>query len=697
LELFVLTGFAVGQPLLDVLGRSPDFLVFRQADARDIVLLAVTIVVLPAVVLGGLEVVAGLAGRRVQQAVHLLVAGGLVGLLGLEAIKTLTGLRNLVLVVVSALVGIGAGLGYAKLSAFRLWVRFASPAPIVFVLVFLLVSPASELLRPVPAVADTGQPAATFQRDNNASIVFVLFDELPLRSLLDHGGQIDRRLYPNFARLAAGSTWYRNASTVAGMTRWAVPAMFTGRYPARDLAPMATRYPDNLFTLLGSAGYDMRVFEGVTQLCPRTACTIPTIPGGHGGFRRIARDSAQLWARLTSPGDVTTSAAASLEEDTVDPNKRAAAAAPKAKADPTWAPRPASLDGFISALRPTGRPSVHFLHILLPHQPWKYLPSGLKYPERLPGKNPASHGGGWTSERWPVQSIHQRHLMQTAYTDHLLGTIIKRMRQTGLYDHSLLVVTADHGMAFTPGASARASVTPTTVPDVLWVPLFIKRPGQHSAVVSEVNIEHVDILPTVAGLSGLDVPWPIDGVSWADPGKVMRRGTDKIFYPRPAMREVIRGPANHAIALQGLADQVLHVGDDYLDWFRFGPNADLVGKRVGDLAVAGPGGTAQVLGLDDYHHVDPASGLVPAEVTGRLISTLAGITARPAIAVAVNGVIGGVSETFAEPFAKGGDPPRWFTTMVPDSLLGAGDNKLQLFVVDPAGGTRQLRPLSLTG
>lgn len=35
LDLLTLTGFVVAQPLLDVLGRSPDFLLFRQADGGD--------------------------------------------------------------------------------------------------------------------------------------------------------------------------------------------------------------------------------------------------------------------------------------------------------------------------------------------------------------------------------------------------------------------------------------------------------------------------------------------------------------------------------------------------------------------------------------------------------------------------------------------------------------------------------------
>ena len=691
LELFVLTGFAIAQPLLDVIGRSPDFLLFRQADARDIALLAFTITFLPALVLWGVELLAGLAGRRVQQAVHLVLVGGLMAVLGLEVAKKLTPLRGPALVAVGALVGLGAGVLYARASAFRLWLRYASPAPIVFLLVFLLASPAAELIRPAPTSA--AQPAGAAQSAAAAPVVFVLLDELPTRSLLDHTGQIDRRLYPNFAKLAGQSTWYRNATGVAGMTRWAMPAMFTGRYPAKDMAPIASRYPNNLFTLLGGSGYDMRVFEGISQLCPPGTCAIhrTTTGGGQGGFRRVARDSAELWTEISSPQDSTVDPTATLEEDTVDPNNQAAASAPDAKKDATWVRRPASLDGFLSALRPTGGPSAHFLHILLPHQPWKYLPSGLKYPERSVGQGPL-RGGSWTTEPWPVTSTHQRHLMQANYTDQLLGTIVKQMRKTGMYDRSLLVVTADHGLAFTPGEQGRASVTQGTAPDVMWVPLFIKRPGQQDASVNDVNIEHVDLLPTISEMVGLKVPWAIDGVSWADPSKPMRERTEKWFYQRPGDRAVLEGPGNRAIAFKGLSDQVVRVGDDYLDWFKLGPDADLVGRRVQDLAVGSGGGKARVIGLDDYRRIDPSTGLVPAQVGGQLTSVAAGLPARPAVAVALNGVIGGMSETFP----SGDDPTTWFSTMVSDSLMRPGENKLELFLVDTTSGTRRLRPLTLT-
>jgi hypothetical protein len=63
------------------------------------------------------------------------------------------------------------------------------------------------------------------------------------------------------------------------------------------------------------------------------------------------------------------------------------------------------------------------------------------------------------------------------------------------------------------------------------------------------------------------------------------------------------------------------------------------------------------------------------------------------VAVAVNGVIGGVSETFA----TGDSPPTWFSAMVPDTLLRPGDNQLQLFLLDTVGGRQRLHPLNLTG
>jgi arylsulfatase A-like enzyme len=704
-ELFALAGFVVAQPVLDVLGRSPDILLFRQADARDIALLAVAVTLAPPVALGAVEVLAGLPGRRVRQLVHLALVAGLLGLLGLEAAKRLTPLRGPALVVVGVLVGLGGGLLYDRSAAFRLWLRWLWPAPIVFLLVFLLVSPAAELLRPTPDRAPASP--GSVQSSRKGPIVMVLMDEFPLMSLLDHQGQIDRRLYPNFARLAGGSTWYRNATAVNGLTQWAFPSLMTGRYPAQDRLPIASQFPDNLFTLLGGPyHYQMHVFEGVSQLCPPSVCPDAKksgsnggpsgqIPRGQGGFRGVLRDSARVWTEIASPREQTRDPAATLQEATVN-----AATGPDGSADPGRRAqivkgyvRGIGFQRFLSSIRPTDpdQRALYFVHVLTPHQPWRYLPSGMRYPERTTGR--LAPGGRWTSEAWPVQSIHQRHLMQTAIADRMIGDLLKRLQATGLLERSLLLVTADHGMAFTPGQPGRASVTGATAPEVLWVPLFIKRPAQRAPSTTDVNWEHVDLVPTVADIMGFRVPWSMDGVSWADPTGAKRQRTQKWFFPRPGVRQIFEGPANQATVLQGVTDRLLRPQDGYLGWFELGPHADLVGRRTADLTVAGSGGTAHVIGLDDLHHVDPSSGTVPAHVAGHLTSTAPGTPPRPAVAVAVNGLIGGVSETFA----TGDSPPTWFSAMVPDTLLRPGDNQLQLFLLDTTGGRQLLHPLNLTG
>jgi hypothetical protein len=60
------------------------------------------------------------------------VVAGLLGLLTLEVAKEVAPARGLAVLVVGVLVGFAGGLLYVRGPAVRLWLRFASPAPIVF-------------------------------------------------------------------------------------------------------------------------------------------------------------------------------------------------------------------------------------------------------------------------------------------------------------------------------------------------------------------------------------------------------------------------------------------------------------------------------------------------------------------------------------------------------------------------------------
>src|SRR3712207_8878074 len=50
----------------------------------------------------------------------------------------------------------------------------------------------------------------------------------------------------------------------------------------------------------------------------------------------------------------------------------------------------------------------------------------------------------------------QRLLLQSTYTDRLIGQLLDRLRATGLWDRALLVVTADHGTGLDPGTRSRS-------------------------------------------------------------------------------------------------------------------------------------------------------------------------------------------------------------------------------------------------
>jgi hypothetical protein len=695
LELFALVGFAIAQPTLDVLGKAPDFFIFRQADRVDILVVVLAVTVLPALCMWLVELAAGLAGEPVRRGVHLLLVGGLLALLALEVGKNLTPLRGAALVAVAALAGVAGAALRATWSGLRLWLRYLAPAPVVFALVFLLASPVSGLMLPQGGGAvDANSPGVRIRAEH--PVVMLLLDELPLTSLLDSKGQIDRRLYPNIAALADGSTWYRNATAVSGLTEFAVPALLDGRYPRKNVPATAAQYPDNLFTLLARS-YAVEPFQIVTQLCPRTTCktTAATAPTAVG-LGNTLRDSARVFKRIAWPQDVDENPTGAWLNATTAQKRRPAAGDANSKVlqEIDRGNEPDQYRNFVAAIQRSDPPTFYFLHILMPHQPWHWLPDGKKYVDHGDGRN----GNGWTTEAWPTELTRQRHLLQTGEVDRMVGQITRRLKEQGMYDNTLFVVTADHGMSFIPGQFARRVATDRNADQVLWVPLFIKQPGQHRGRVTDQNWEHVDLVPTIADILGIRVPWKVDGVSQAGDGQPRTR-TEKWFDSAPGRRQVFPGPPNQAKALHGVTDQLLRPQDGYLGWFQFGRFADLVGKRPGQVGLEpGAGGSAKVDKLGDFHGVDPASGTVPAMVSGR-VSLAAGAPARPAVAVAVNGVIGGVSELFKEERDDHGSEPRGprdkFAVVTPDTLFKQGGNRLELFLVDTSGGRVRLRPLTV--
>ena len=212
----------------------------------------------------GLWIADRLAPGRWPGAAGIMV-GSLVTAIALAALKPLGGWHPGLPLALAAGCGAAAGFAYIRLASFRLLATFLSPA--------FVVVPAAFLLNPGIAglLAGSEESALDVAFGATPPVVVVIFDQLPLISLLDADGRIDPVLYPNFAALAGESRWFRNASAIAEYTSFALPAILTGNYPERGRLPVAADHPENLFTLLGGR-YRLHVQEPLTELCPEALC-----------------------------------------------------------------------------------------------------------------------------------------------------------------------------------------------------------------------------------------------------------------------------------------------------------------------------------------------------------------------------------------------------------------------------------------
>ncbi len=698
---------ALGQPLFDLLARNVEFFVVRRSEPVDVLVLALALGLLPAVLLTGLQ--AALLGRRGRRFSQLALVALLGGALALHALKRTGWESAWLLLGLAGLLGVAGAALYLRLAAVRLFLTALSPAVLVCPAMFLFDSQVSKIVRPAAARESGWKAAAVATRTPSRPVVVLVFDEFPLISLLDENLQVDAARYPHFAALARGSIWFRNATTVHQMTTHAVPALLTGRYPDWSQLPIQADYPENLFTWLGDLGgtHRLKVFEPVTRLCPASASQDPE---ANRPFTQrlgaLASDLSIVYLHLLLPGEWS-NRLPTITHGWKDFRAGRGLASCCGSLVVTE-DRPRQFQRFLDALGDvmgdvlddSPGPTLYFLHLLLPHSPFSFLPSGKHYgiSPGLDGVVPPGHQ--WGTREEVVNQTYQRHLLQVGYADALLGRAIDRLKQAGLYDRCLLVVTADHGISFQPGDSYR-HLSATNYPDILRVPLFIKKPHQKEGVISDRKVQLIDVLPTMAKVLGEKLPWPVDGRSALDLGDDL--GDEPGHDPEPRERVCFNretrwtfgaelegnyGGLRRKLALFGSGSEN-GLGDRL---FRAGPHPELVGKLVTQLPVADEAGIAVEVDKARFlADVNLKGNFLPAHLKGAVYAG-SGFAGPLDLAVALNGTIC----TVARSFDHAGGAGKW-TALLPESAFRQGKNELEVFIVRPdAGGLRLYRTLTPT-
>jgi Sulfatase len=460
-------------------------------------------------------------------------------------------------------------------------------------------------------------------------VVLLIMDEFPSDSLLGRDGRIDAVRYPNFAALAGDATWFRNAFSVYDSTTKAVPLILDGMKPRKGTAADRSYHPNTIYDMFARHRYRVVDSEEATALCPPSIC-----PG----------------ARRTRPAII--------------PNLLGG--------------RPRRFDRWVHTIEP-GRPTLWVKHVLLPHQPYLYLPDGkytrTKAGDLLHGMNttPAFH------DEYVTRHDEQRYLLQLGFVDRLLGRLIRRLKSEGIYDNTLIVATADHGISFQSGVPTRRSVSMSNVEEVTPIPLFVKKPGQRRGRVSDVLARTLDVTPTIADVLGWKVGYRTDGHSAFGP--ITRRRHRVILNTRDFTSSVNISAKRWEARRRAVVRRRLRQfgsGDIASLYTGIGAHRDLIGKQVSGAARA-VGARATVVDAKMYADVRPSSGLMPTQIVGDLSGARAPATRD--LAVAVNGRI----EAVGRSFYLTGDPTEHFAFMVPERSLHAGRNSVEVLEVGGSG------------
>jgi hypothetical protein len=668
-HLGALWAFAFVQPLLDLLGKNPDFFVARSNTAGDILVFSIAFTALPPLAMLAVEAIAKLIDRRAYLAVHL----GLVVLLAAAFFvqiekRIFSGPAGLMILIALAF-GVLIAYGLYRRGFFKQLLDVLTPAPIVFLALFLFFSDTNKLILPQEEASALGVKV-----ESKTPVVMLIFDELPTATLMDPSGErIDARRFPGFARLAAQSTWYRNNSAAADFTGRAVPAVMTGVSPDFTTLPTSSDQPNSVFSLLAGK-YRMHVDEVVTSVCAPSLCGEEKRPPQRTRLKQLVKDLRYVEGRLILPPALANELPnVSSTFGNFGNNEDQAGGAQYAgqyAQDLFVPPSPELFNKFFTGIKPGGG-SLNLIHIELPHEPFHFLPDGRSYNFTEISDIAGPNAQAWAADEGGVATTMQRHFIQTGYADRLAGQMIARLKEVGIWDKAIVIVTADHGISFDPDDKRRIA-TPTNLGGVANAPLFIKYPGQRRGRVSDVHTRTVDIVPTIADVLGVEIPYEVDGVPVSDAGSEQRP-----VEMTTGLKTTVTEPVSKMIEQR---EEILRREAEWLGTgnglFALGPRSDLLGRPV--PPISGPADSPQ--SAEVYNPGVFTTPLVEGQkVPAFAAATLEGVEKGREIAIAVNGRVAATARSFL----LYGDI--WAGAIVPPQTLHPGKNSVGFYLVEGGG------------
>jgi arylsulfatase A-like enzyme len=164
------------------------------------------------------------------------------------------------------------------------------------------------------------------------------------------------------------------------------------------------------------------------------------------------------------------------------------------------------VDGSIEMLKEVQQPFLAYLHFWPPHHP--YTPT-TEYFDMF--------NDGWNPPDKPIHKLSdekndpEKLNLNRRYYDEFIASwdsettrLYQYLEESGLRENSYIIITADHGELFERGKIGHG---PKLIYDpVIHVPLIVSRPGQETREDVHALTSSVDVLPTIAHLTGNSIP-----------------------------------------------------------------------------------------------------------------------------------------------------------------------------------------------
>jgi arylsulfatase A-like enzyme/Flp pilus assembly protein TadD len=311
---------------------------------------------------------------------------------------------------------------------------------------------------PAPPAAETPvaeAPAATPKPTlNKINVILITLDTLRSDRISSYGStKVDT---PNIDSFAAEGVRFTNAASTVPFTLPAHSSIMTGLYPPghgvrENVGYVLDERHPTLAELLGNNGWATAGFVSSFVLDRRW--------GINRGFDHYFDEFDLREMETASMGSVQRDGAETV----------------------------AAAEGWLDE-RPQDQPFFMWIHLYDPHEPYEPAePFKSQYPGR------------------PYDA-------EVAYTDSLVGRIRQALKERGLLEDSLVILTTDHGEAL--GDHGEMFHGYYIYDATIHVAMIVRPPfAAHAGRVVDQSVSHVDLLPTILETVGVPAPDTIHGQS----------------------------------------------------------------------------------------------------------------------------------------------------------------------------------------